>query len=143
MTEKINLEIKKINKNTNVVEWTDTLEIPYENKKISVEEKKEIEREFLNNYNQDQKSKKINNESLLNTKILNMEANPFYQPSMNTFEFAKNDNTVILATITKNDNSKTTFEDEIKALEKLCEMNVITKEELNEKKEILLNKNKQ
>lgn len=137
MEQKINIEVKKVNKKTKQIEWTDTLEIPYEvDEKISDEDKKTIADEISKRQEKDSNKKE---NSLLNTTVLKMEGNPFHQPSMNTYEFEKDD-TIIIANISKDNNESISENDEIKALEKLLENKIISNKEFEEKKKIILNK---
>lgn len=135
---KMNVEVKKIKKSSKEVEWTKTLEIPYDtDNKISKEEKKQIEAQY--GKKADDISTNKNENFLLNTTVLNMESNPFHQSSMNTIEFEDED-FLIQAVILKEDNSEANHEEEILALEKLLENNIITKKEFEEKKQIILSK---
>ncbi len=137
MEQKINVEVKKVNKKTKQIEWTDTLEIPYEvDEKISDEDKKTIADEISKRQEKDNNKKE---NSLLNTTVLKMEGNPFHQPSMNTYEF-ENDDNVIIANISKDNNESISENDEIKALEKLLENKIINDKEFEEKKKIILSK---
>ena len=135
---KINVEVKKVNKKTKEIEWTETLEIPYEvSQKISEEEKRRIEEKYSNNKNEINNDRELN--PLLNTSVLQMEANPFHQPSMNTIEFDKED-TIIIANISKENDDEINENDELKALEKLLENKIINEKEFEEKKKIILKK---
>lgn len=137
MEQKINVEVKKVNKKTKQIEWTDTLEIPYEvDEKISDEDKKTIADEISKRQEKDNNKKE---NSLLNTTVLKMEGNPFHQPSMNTYEFEKDD-TIIIANISKDNNESISENDKIKALEKLLENKIINDKEFEEKKKIILSK---
>ncbi len=136
---KINIEIKKMDKKTKNIEWTETLEIPYEKveKQVqpinpTIEEEQEIQNSNLQI-----------KEGLINTRVLDMKLNPFHQPSMNTYEFEDSE-TKIIATITKNNGEPIESNEEIKALEKLLENKIITEKEFEKKKELILNrKNKE
>lgn len=104
----INLEIKKINKTNKEIEWTDTLEIPYE------KEEKE--------------NKKINS---IHNRITS-EFSPFHEPDMNTIEFENQDTTTVVNLIKKN-NEKATIEEKTLALKTLLENKVISQKEYDEK----------
>ncbi|WP_022935365.1 hypothetical protein ACJA28_00125 [Mesomycoplasma moatsii] len=138
-SNKINVDIKRINNKTKQIEWTETLEIPYEaQRQISEEEKRKIEEIYSKkegNFVDDRKSN-----PLLNTLVLNMELNPFHQQSMNTLEFKREDTTTIV-NISKKDNSETIgYKEEIEALKKLLENKIITEKEFEEKKELISNR---
>ncbi|MBD5423093.1 MAG: SHOCT domain-containing protein [Mycoplasma sp.] len=128
---KLNVEIKRINKKTKQVEWTDTIEIPYEknNEKVSIELKKDMENKDVF-VPKEKEELKITLDQ--NTKM----PNPFHQPSMNTIEFERNNTTTIIS-ITK-DNETITYNDKLKALDDLLNSNIITKKEFDEKKQLIL-----
>ncbi len=134
--QSLNVVIKKINKNSQKIEWTDTLEIPYEKKEdvISNEEKQIIEQQFSKKDKNNNSN--FENDSFFNSRILSMEFNPFYQPSMNTIEFS-GPNTIIIADIAKNNNEQIDFNEKMLVLERLLKDEIITKEEFNAKKELL------
>lgn len=130
---KIHIEVKKINKQSRKIEWTETLEIPYEiNENLSKEDKEIIEANYINKDNEKVFVKDPN--PLLNTSVLEMEANPFHQPSMNTIEFNfEEEESIVLTNISKNNNEQVTKEEELIALQKLFENNIISKKEYEEK----------
>lgn len=104
----INLEIKKINKTNKEIEWTDTLEIPYEK--------------------QEKENKQINP---IHNRITS-EFSPFHEPDMNTIEFENQDTTTVVKLI-KKDNEKATIEEKTLALKTLLDNKVISQKEYDEK----------
>lgn len=130
MNEKIRVEVKQINKNSKEIEWSKTLEIPYEKINNEVETlKEELNSSPLTNENS---NTSLNNNKETNDIFLKHD-NPFYQPNMNTIEFDKND-TLIIADIIKPNNEKVEHVDELRALEKLLENEIISEIEFMEKK---------
>lgn len=110
----VSLEIKKINKKNKEIEWTNTLEIPYE---------KEEENKMIDPIN-------------ISVQITS-EFSPFHEPEMNTFEF-QDQNTTTIVHLIKKDNKKITTEEKSLALKTLFENKVISQKEFNEKMEQII-----
>lgn len=142
MTKTVTLEITKFKnkEDKNLFEWTKTFEIDYgslDQNILSNEEKKIIQKEieFKNSIEYRNKDKEDN--SLLNTHILKMEGNPFYQPSMNTFEFDINDE--LHVNISSNI-EPVDLEIKLASLKKLLDEKIITQNDYElQKKELFEN----
>lgn len=104
----ISVDVKKINKSNKEIEWTSTLEIPYE---------KQDNQENNLNDNKDQSMQHFN---------------PFHEPNMNTIEF-DNNNTTTIVNLIKNDNFKITIEEKSAALKVLLDNKIISQKEFEEK----------
>ena len=104
--EKLNIEIQRVNKNSKKIEWTETIELPYENKKES-EVKVQLDQ----------------SDSLVNTRAIELGKNPFYQPTMNTFEFEnETEDELLIVNLTKETstyNNEININDKLLALDKL------------------------
>lgn len=132
MNEKIKVEVKQINKNSKEIEWSKTLEIPYEKSNYE----SNIQKEELNSSSLPNKDNKSLNHNKTKDIFLKQD-NPFYQPNMNTIEFDKND-TLIIADIIKPNNEQVEYFDELRALEKLLENEIISEAEFIEKKQKII-----
>lgn len=134
MDKKISIEVNK--KNKNLLEWTKTLEIEYQTpKNVFSKEEQEILQEEINS--KKQKIVKNEDEKTLNTITLSMEGNPFYQPSMNTFEFSIEDGQTIEVNF-PNGKKKITDNDKSIILDKLYEEKIISlKTYTNQKKKVI------
>ena len=123
--EKLNIEIQRVNKNSKKIEWTETIELPYENKKES-EVKVQLDQ----------------SDSLVNTRAIELGKNPFYQPTMNTFEFEnETEDELLIVNLTKETstyNNEININDKLLALDKLYEDKIISKREYNKKKNKIL-----
>ncbi len=131
---KINIEVKKVNKESKKIEWTETIEIPYDvevkkNTKNTTNDKQE------KNLTSNSDSK--DNNPLINTTVINMENNPFYQPSMNTLEFDRGD-TMLIADVNNESSEEVTKEQKIAALEKLFKDKIIDTKEFESKRKLVL-----
>lgn len=141
-TNKLNVEVKKINNKTKQIEWTETIQIEYEPKSNSSDNKSFIQEEKhnLNNLKTEESFSFKNNYDKTEENF-SLKNNPFHQPNMNTIEFNCSETTII-ANIMKYDSTNLVSKDEeLLAIEKLLERKIITKEEFEEKRKIILEKN--
>lgn len=109
----ISVEVKKVNKLNKEIEWTGTLEIPYE--------KNDNQENNLND-NKDQTTSHLN---------------PFHEPNMNTIEF-NNNNTTTIVNLIKDNNFKITTEEKTVALKVLLDNKIISQEEFEEKNKLII-----
>lgn len=140
MQKTITLEVSKLKKSEEkkLFEWTKTFEIDYDLKEKKVfEDEHEIiqkEIELKNSFENNDRTK--NNSPLIDTQVLLMDSNPFYQPSMNTFEFNVNNDLVVH--VSSNQKQPLTLDEKLVALQKLLEEEIITDDEYDKQKNQLL-----
>lgn len=130
------METKKVNKQ-DLFEWTKTLELNYHTK-TNDDLVNSLSQSATNDFNP--VSIKTEKDSfLIDDYVLSLEANPFYQPSMNTTEFKFNDaKTVELANLEVNDHSLTA---QLEMLEKMHADHLITTDDYVIQKNELLKSN--